>query len=402
MHRRKSIRQARTEQTYRRTKSVACEETVTDAGLQRTVEQEVSVSFNERKSYVEQQSPADTPNGSEIGPAEGRCAVLPGCHPRSFPAFAGIESTSTMLSLLTDALIRARMLDGSVKRMSLPEVYAEMVADRVAAFPALRPHQRHAWHAFLCQLGAIALHRVGADTGPASADEWRELLRAVTADFADDEPWRLIVEDSRQPAFMQCPAPIGLGDYRSLKASPDDLDILVTSKNHDVKQTTAAHAAPEDWVFALIDLQTMGGFLGAGNYQIARMNGGHSSRPCLGLAPADGGPGAHLCFDVRRMLSRRDALLENYPDYFRSDPGVALTWLEPWDGTDPLDLRALDPYFVPVREYPIWTDVGSRGSWSARTEPVTDRELVADSLEMTTPETLLVVLVSRYVGSIGR
>ena len=57
---------------------------------------------------------------------------------------------------------------------------------------------------------------------------------------------------------------------------------------------------------------------------------------------------------------------------------------------------------VPVREYRIWTDVGSRGSWSARTEPVTDRESVADSLEVTTPETLLVVEVSRYMGSIGR
>ena len=57
---------------------------------------------------------------------------------------------------------------------------------------------------------------------------------------------------------------------------------------------------------------------------------------------------------------------------------------------------------VPVREYPIWTDVGSSGSWSARTEPVTDRESVADSLEMTTPETLLVVGVTQYVGSIGR
>ena len=57
---------------------------------------------------------------------------------------------------------------------------------------------------------------------------------------------------------------------------------------------------------------------------------------------------------------------------------------------------------VPVREYPIWTDVGSSGSWSARTEPVTDRESVADSLEMTTTETLLVVGVTLYVGSIGR
>jgi CRISPR system Cascade subunit CasA len=48
------------------------------------------------------------------------------------------------------------------------------------------------------------------------------------------------------------------------------------------------------------------------------------------------------------MLSGRDALLANYPDYFQSDTGVALTWLEPWDGTDPLDLRALDPYFIEI------------------------------------------------------
>ena len=54
-------------------------------------------------------------------------------------------------------------------------------------------------------------------------------------------------------------------------------------------------------------------------------------------------------------------------------------------------LLHVNALLVPVREYPIWTDVGSRGSWSARTEPVTDRESVADSLEMTTPEKLLVV-----------
>ena len=57
-------------------------------------------------------------------------------------------------------------------------------------------------------------------------------------------------------------------------------------------------------------------------------------------------------------------------------------------------------YYELVPVYPIWTDVGSSGSWSARTEPVTDT--VADSLEMTTTETLLVVGVTQYVGSIGR
>lgn len=253
-----------------------------------------------------------------------------------------------MHNLLIDPLVRVRMMDGTVIQMSLPEVYAEMVADRVAAFPALRPHQRHAWHAFLCQLGVIALHRAGTDTEPQSADEWRELLRAATAEFPDDEPWRLIVEDPLQPAFMQCPAPTGLGDYRGVKSTPDDLDILLTAKNHDVKQTTATNAAPEDWMFALIDLQTMGGYLGAGNYQIARMNGGYSSRPCLGLAPADGGPGTHVCHDMRRMLDGRDGLLLSYPDYYQSDPGVALTWLDPWDGAGSLDLRALDPYFIEI------------------------------------------------------
>ena len=145
-----------------------------------------------------------------------------------------------------------------------------------------------------------------------------------------------------------------------LKSSPDDLDILLTAKNHDLKQTTATEAAPEDWLFALIDLQTMGGYLGAGNYQIARMNGGYSSRPCLGLAPADGGPGAHLCFDMRRMLSEREAVLERYPDYFRRNPGVALVWLEPWDGTDSLDLRDLDPYFIEIcRRVRLTTNDGS-------------------------------------------
>ena len=73
-------------------------------------------------------------------------------------------------------------------------------------------------------------------------------------------------------------------------------------------------------------------------------------------------------------------------------------WLMP----DAANLAAVLYRLVPVREYPIWTDVGSSGSWSARTEPVTDRESVADSLEMTTTETLLVVGVTLYVGSIGR
>ena len=92
----------------------------------------------------------------------------------------------------------------------------------------------------------------------------------------------------------------------------------------------------------------MAGFLGAGNYGIARMNGGFSSRPCLGLAPATGGIGAHVLHDVRRMVAGRQDVLDNPAGYFRAQGGTALVWLEPWDGKQSLDLRNLDPHFVEI------------------------------------------------------
>ena len=253
-----------------------------------------------------------------------------------------------MYNLLQEPLIRVRLTDGTARVMSLPTVYDAMWSDRVSAFPALRPHQRHAWHAFLAQLGVVALHRDGRDALPAGHVDWHGLLQNLTSEFSGDEPWRLIVEDESLPAFMQCPVPSGLADYRGRVVTPDDLDILVTSKNHDVKSAIASTSAVDDWIFALIDLQTMAGYLGAGNYGIARMNGGFSARPCLGLAPADSRSGAHLVNDIDRMLAGRTLLLEAYHEYYQGIEGLALTWLEPWDGTHALDLRILDPYFIEV------------------------------------------------------
>ncbi len=253
-----------------------------------------------------------------------------------------------MLDLLTDRLIRVAHVDGSMQSLSLPAVYEAMVKDSVAAFPALRPHQRHAWHAFMAQLAVLAMVRAGETNPPGGEGEWRELLRALTPGFPDDEPWCLLVEDLRSPAFMQCAAPGGLGAYKRSRTTPDDLDLLATAKNHDVKSAIASDAEPDDWLFALIDVQTMSGYLGAGNHGIARMNGGYSSRPCLGLAPAEGGLGAHLVHDIGRMIDQRNALLDDYEDYFEPDDGVALLWLEPWDGTQSLGLTDIDPHFIEI------------------------------------------------------
>lgn len=254
-----------------------------------------------------------------------------------------------MFDLLTERLIRTDLVSGGRVALSLPEVYEAMMADDVIGFPALRPHQRHAWHAFLAQLGAVAVHHAVREDPPRGADQWHYLLEELTPGSPGHTPWRLIVDDPTVPAFMQCPAPDGLASYRKERVAADDLDLLVTAKNHDVKASMAVASEVDDWIFSIINIQTMGGFGGSGNYGIARMNGGYSSRPCLGLAPAHGGPGAHLAHDIRRLVENRDGLLDAYEeDYFDGDRGLALLWMEPWDGTSQLKLSELDPHFIEI------------------------------------------------------
>ena len=253
-----------------------------------------------------------------------------------------------MLNMLAEPLIRFDQTCGTRAVASLPEVYAALMNNLVVAFPALRPHQRHAWHAFLVQLGAMAMHRANTDTPPETAEEWAKLIRGLTPDYPDDEPWQLVVEDITKPAFMQPPARTRERekDYKNTVATPDELDMLVTSKNHDLKSSVATQAGVDDWLFALITLQTMEGFGGAGNYGISRMNGGMGSRPAFTLAPSEG-LGAHLRRDIIALLERRNSLIEQYP---MEHGGIGLLWTKPWDGTKPEELRLdqLDPFYIEV------------------------------------------------------
>ena len=81
------------------------------------------------------------------------------------------------INILQDSIVRAAMSGGATVHATLPEIYAALMHDEIDAFPALRPHQRHAWHAFLVQLGALAMHRAGLSDPPAEAEAWRRLLR---------------------------------------------------------------------------------------------------------------------------------------------------------------------------------------------------------------------------------
>ena len=265
-----------------------------------------------------------------------------------------------MLNILTEPIIRVTLDGGAAESVSLPETYARLMADTVETFPALRPHQRHAWHAFLCQLAAMALHRAGQSEPPADTDAWAALLRGLTPEWPQDEPWQLVVEDLTRPAFMQPPAGSAAkeSDYKSRVDTPDELDILVTSKNHDLKGAVVSAAQADDWLFALLTLQTMEGFSGAGNYGIAKMNGGMGNRPAFSLTPS-ARLGAHIRRDIAALLEFRSRILADYPHLL--DNGVDLLWTLPWDGTAPeaLTLNKVEPFYIEVcRRLRLHSDAG--------------------------------------------
>ncbi len=248
------------------------------------------------------------------------------------------------MNLITEALLT---LAGG-QRVTLPGLFSGMARGEVAGFPALRPHQSPAWHMFLVQLGALSSWTAGRDDLSDDAADWAADLRRLTPDHPDDAPWRLHVEEPDRPAFLQPPDPGGL--KWSKVETPDALDLLITARNHDLKRNIAKEAAPEDWIYSLVSLQTCAGYDGRGNCGIARMNGGSSSRPMLGLTPAGDmdlaiDPSAWWVRDVRGLLAAREA--------GRQAPigtvgGPALLWCLDWSEGYQLDLRELDPWFVEV------------------------------------------------------
>ena len=253
-----------------------------------------------------------------------------------------------------NVLIDSMLTLAGGQRVSLAGLFAGLAAGDVRGFPALRPHQRPAWHMFLVQLGALALWRHRAEVWspedlPTDPKFWTVALRALTADYPDDAPWRLVVDDDAKPAFLQPPAPPGLRWKWSVVETADALDMLITSRNHDLKQTVARRATAEDWVFALVSLQTMEGYGGKYNWGIARMNGGSASRPMLGLAPAKQetalDPAAWWARDVTRLVAMRTARKKNA---LGAAGGPALLWCLPWPEGEQLDLSTLDPWFIEV------------------------------------------------------
>jgi CRISPR system Cascade subunit CasA len=195
----------------------------------------------------------------------------------------------------------------------------------------------------MVQLAASALHRAKRAVPFETTQEWHDALLALTPQQPDGSAWYLVAPVD-QPALLQPPAPQGTEQWKVV-STPDALDMLVTSKNHDLKSRRMQCGTPEDWLFALVSLQTQEGFLGAGNYGISRMNGGFASRPGLGVVPA-GGVGKRWQRDVTVLLKHRADIA--HAEEMPVSNGHSLLWLLPWDGNTSLAFSSLDPFYIEV------------------------------------------------------
>lgn len=254
-------------------------------------------------------------------------------------------------SLLDEPLIRARQVNGGqAVKYSLPSLFVALARDEVRDFPALRPHQRHPWHAFLVQLAAMALHHAKQEQPFATERGWKAALLALTPEHPDGAAWCLIAPHDK-PAFMQAPVPGGdVSDWKSVKdkttiTTPDELDMLITSKNHDLKAARMRQAGADDWMMALISLQTQEGSMGSGKFGISRMNSGYGSRPGVGIVSKQQ-LGKRWGRDVSKLLAERAHVVEVMG--LKDQGGIGLVWLKPWDGSNSLSFSALDPFYIEI------------------------------------------------------
>ena len=256
--------------------------------------------------------------------------------------------TGTAFNLLTDPLIEVDIGTGERQWTSLPKVLELLGDDHEIEFPDLQAHHRHPWHAFMVQLAGLALIRARKDSPRQSADDWRRWLQIL----APAPAWCLVNSNFQEPAFLQPPVPENhLAKLKNKTPFPDQLDILVTAKNHEVKAHTIDLSAPLDLARKalpqLITYQTFSGFGGRALYGVSRMNGGFSSRSCVAFYHSHSW-NHRFSKDLLRLLEHRDSVLEDF-DYLE-DEEHALLWLLPWGGKadEVLSIAELDPFFIEI------------------------------------------------------
>lgn len=258
------------------------------------------------------------------------------------------------LSLLSDELFHVTPpTSGEVTCVTLPQLLARLSAGENLQFTYLRPHQAPAWHAFLVQLAFLALEEEEEPQLAVTAEVWAERLLSLTAGQGDNAAWCLVNSDWQQPAFLQMPCSAArVADYKHTADAAQDIDVLVTARHHDEKtgKLPLDADALDSLVYALICLQGWSSFMGRGNYNTMRMNGGFSSRPQFRLAYEERGTGREFLRDLGVLLASKEKLVQEAQSLnFGTglDAPHKLLWLLPWE-TGALTLDLVHPLCLEV------------------------------------------------------
>ncbi|CAH2603748.1 conserved protein of unknown function [Rhodovastum atsumiense] len=250
-------------------------------------------------------------------------------------------------NLRVDACFPVTLPHGETK-LGLGAILAAIGRNEIIGFPGLGAHQRQGWFHFLSQIAALCLLAGPSEEWPPDQASWNAMLLDLAGgDLAGEAAWTLVVEDPALPAFLQPPVSADeLAGFKAVGTEPDQIDILVTAKNHDIKQARIAHPAPHDWAYALINAQTMSGYSGKRKYGIARMNGGFGSRVLVERI-ADMRWGTRVRRAAEVMVTGFDNLLDEAAPLFNPN-GHGLLWLMPWNGASSLSLAEVHPYCVEI------------------------------------------------------
>lgn len=266
------------------------------------------------------------------------------------------------MNLVTDPVFRVVTSSGD-KRVSLPGLMELLGRDAVLGYVGLRRHQADPFHVFLSYLGGAVLARSENEDPVQDEEFWRKGLRTLAAG-AGDEAWTLVVDDLAKPAFMQAPVKGESPEGESI-AFPDKIDVLDTAKNHDVKAFRMGEPDVDEWVYALVSLQTTDWNAGRNHYPISRMNGGKGTRLFVEVTRTLS-PGRRWSDAVRRLLIHRSRNLDRFQlDYGYNPRGLVLVWTVPWArGDGPIPLARLDPFYIEIcRRMRLHREEGHLAAW---------------------------------------
>ena len=255
-----------------------------------------------------------------------------------------------MLNVLTEPVFRT-MNHRTPGTASLADILAAHAAEETITFPALRSHQQHAWHTFLCHTAVLAMEAAGEDTMPTTPDRWVSIIQYMTPAEHWPHCWEMFVPDLTKPAFLQPPiGPLGKPtDYARKYNTPDSADIVPATANHELKIDIALANQLDDWIMALISLQTQAGYDARKTYGIARMNSGAGNRACVTLRPS-GRPESCVARDVHAIVNAQH---QEPRRWAAEHDKIRLLWTIPWDGQE-------NEYAEEADLHPLFIDAARR------------------------------------------